>query len=114
MINMEDADAVEQARSCAMLVSRVFASAAFPAGTSSSPPDMEDIIAWPAEGIAHNLLVAPIAEIDKRLATETLQRASRLQLSSQGGHPPKTGRKEAADLDDSRSVVTSREEASEA
>ena len=29
MINMEDADAVEQARSCAMLVSRVFASAAF-------------------------------------------------------------------------------------
>lgn len=48
MINMEDADAAEQARSCAMLVSRVFASAAF-RGHQRSHRAMEDIIAL-AEG----------------------------------------------------------------
>ena len=76
MINMEDADAVEQARSCAMLVSRVFASAAF-RGHQRSHRAMEDIIALAeAEGIplinpgrAHHF------EIDKRLATETLRNA---------------------------------------
>ena len=77
MINMEDADAVEQARSCAMLVSRVFASAAF-RGHQRSHRAMEDIIALAeAEGIplinpgrAHHF------EIDKRLATETLRNAT--------------------------------------
>ena len=99
MINMEDADAVEQARSCAMLVSRVFASAAF-RGHQRSHRAMEDIIALAeAEGIplinpgrAHHF------EIDKRLATETLRNAgitapaiiawgTRAELRQSGGRP---------------------------
>lgn len=115
MINMEDADAVEQARSCAMLVSRVFASAAF-RGHQRSHRAMEDIIALAeAEGIplinpgrAHHF------EIDKRLATETLRNAGiTAPAIIAWGTPAKLGRA-AADLDDSRSVALSREEASEA
>ena len=115
MINMEDADAVEQARSCAMLVSRVFASAAF-RGHQRSHRAMEDIIALAeAEGIplinpgrAHHF------EIDKRLATETLRNAGiTAPAIIAWGTPAELGRA-AADLDDSRSVALSREEASEA
>ena len=115
MINMEDADAAEQARSCAMLVSRVFASAAF-RGHQRSHRAMEDIIALAeAEGIplinpgrAHHF------EIDKRLATETLRNAGiTAPAIIAWGTPAELGRA-AADLDDSRSVALSREEASEA
>lgn len=115
MINMEDAGAVEQARSCAMLVSRVFASAAF-RGHQRSHRAMEDIIALAeAEGIplinpgrAHHF------EIDKRLATETLRNAGiTAPAIIAWGTPAELGRA-AADLDDSRSVALSREEASEA
>lgn len=115
MINMEDAGAVEQARSCAMLVSRVFASAAF-RGHQRSHRAMEDIIALAeAEGIplinpgrAHHF------EIDKRLATETLRNAGiTAPAIIAWGTPAELGRA-AADLDDSRSAALSREEASEA
>lgn len=115
MINMEDADAVEQARSCAMLVSRVFASAAF-RGHQRSHRAMEDIIALAeAEGIplinpgrAHHF------EIDKRLATETLRNAGiTAPAIIAWGTRAELGRA-AADLDDSRSVALSREEAPEA
>ncbi|MFR7404640.1 MAG: hypothetical protein ACLUW6_08590 [Coriobacteriaceae bacterium] len=108
MINMEDADAAEQARSCAMLVSRVFASAAF-RGHQRSHRAMEDIIALAeAEGIplinpgrAHHF------EIDKRLAPKRCAtRASRLSYHRMGT-PAELGRA-AADLDDSRSVALSR------
>lgn len=76
MINMEGTDAVEQALACDMLVSRVFASAAF-RGHEQAHRAMEKIIALAdSKGIplinpgrAHRF------EIDKRLATETLRAA---------------------------------------
>ena len=78
---------------------------------------MEDIIALAeAEGIplinpgrAHHF------EIDKRLATETLRNAGiTAPAIIAGGIPAEPRQKAAADLDDSRSVALSREEASEA
>lgn len=76
MINMEEADAVEQAMACDLLVSRVFASAAF-RGHDHAHRAMEKLIVLvDGEGIplinpghAHHF------EIDKRLATETLRAA---------------------------------------
>lgn len=76
MINMEDADAVKQALACDLLVSRVFASAAF-RGHDQAHRTMEELIALvDSKGIplinpgrAHRF------EIDKRLATETLRAA---------------------------------------
>lgn len=76
MINMEDTDAVEQALSCDLLVSRVFASAAF-RGHEQAHHAMEELVALTDDkgiplinsGRAHHF------EIDKRLATETLRAA---------------------------------------
>ena len=113
MINMEDAGAVEQARSCAMLVSRVFASAAFRGTPAFSPGPWKISSPWPRlRASCSSILVAPITSKStsawppKRCAT----RASRLQLSSHGD--TRRARQRAADLDDSRSVALSREEAS--
>lgn len=76
MINMEKADAVEQAMACDLLVSRVFASAAF-RGHRQAHCAMGKIISLADdEGIP---LINPgrahYFEIDKRLATETLRNA---------------------------------------
>ena len=113
VINMEDAGAVKggpQLRHA--LVSQVFrAASAAPAFS----PGHEDIIALAAEanplinpGRAHHF------EIDKRLATETLRNAGiTAPAIIAWGTPAELGRA-AADLDDSRSVALSREEASEA
>ena len=76
MINMEDADALQQAAACDLLISRVFASAAF-RGHDRSHAAMDALIALVDEqgielinpGRAHAF------EIDKRLATETLSEA---------------------------------------
>lgn len=107
MINMEDADAVERTRSCAMLVSRVFASAAF-RGHRHSHLALEEVIALAeAEDIplinpgrAHRF------EIDKRLATETLRNAGITAPAIVAWGTPAELDGAPADLGDSRTVAS--------
>lgn len=76
MINMEDAHAVEQALSCDMLVSRVFASAAF-RGHEQAHRAMEEVIALAKTGNVELINPGPAHyfEIDKQLATKALGNA---------------------------------------
>lgn len=112
MINMEDADAVEQALACDMLVSRVFASAAF-RGHEQAHRAMEKIIALAGDkdlplinpGRAHHF------EIDKRLATETLRAAGITAPAIIAWGTPAELNVEPNDCDDSRTVASNREEA---
>lgn len=106
MINMEDAGAVQQALACDMLVSRVFASAAF-RGHEQAHRAMEEIIAQAdAAGIplinpgrAHHF------EIDKRLATETLRAAGIAAPAIIAWGTPAELAKTSASLGDSHTVA---------
>lgn len=111
MINMEDADAMEQALTCDMLVSRVFASAAF-RGHEQAHRAMEKIIVLAGDkdlqfinpGRAHHF------EIDKRLATETLRAAGITAPAIIAWGTPAELNVEPDDCDDSRAVASNREE----
>lgn len=111
MINMEEADAVEQAMACDLLVSRVFASAAF-RGHAQAHRAMEELIGLAdGEGIplinpgrAHHF------EIDKRLATETLSAAGITVPAIIAWGTPAELDAEPGDCVDSRAVASNREE----
>ena len=111
MINMEDADAVKQALACDLLVSRVFASAAF-RGHNQAHRTMEELIALvDSKGIplinpgrAHRF------EIDKRLATETLRAAGISAPAIVAWGTPAELNVELNDCDDSRAAAFNREE----
>lgn len=112
LINMEDADAVEQAMACDLLVSRVFASAAF-RGHAQAHRAMEELIALAGDkdlplinpGRAHHF------EIDKRLATETLRNAGIPAPAIIAWGTPAEFNVEPGNCDDSRTVAFNREEA---
>lgn len=111
MINMEDTDAVEQALSCDLLVSRVFASATF-RGHDHAHRAMEELIAL-ADGEGIPLINPGRAhrfEIDKRLATETLCAAGISAPAIIAWGTPAELDVESGDCDDSRAVTFSREE----
>lgn len=76
MIDMQDADAIERALSCDMLISRVFASAVF-RGHEQSHRTMEAVAALAeSEGIPLvNPQRAHSFEVDKHLAAENLRNA---------------------------------------
>lgn len=112
LINMEDADAVEQAMACDLLVSRVFASAAF-RGHTQAHRAMEELIALADDkgiplvnpGRAHHF------EVDKRLATETLRAAGITAPAIIAWGTAAELNVEPDDCDDSRAVAFNREEA---
>lgn len=140
MINMEDADAIKQALACDLLVSRVFASAAF-RGHEQAHRAMEELIGLIGSNVPQpfsepaseeiegtpGILLAPSAtapllinpgrahrfEIDKRLATETLRTVGITAPAIIAWGTPADLGADPDDCDDSRAVASNREETRE-